>query len=217
MEHLGVTLNFWSSSSTVSPSTPPLLSTLSTTTCITSTISAFCISFRINISYHWHRPFKWDILQSSGSDRSFFLLQTTQKTWASTLNENILLKFHTAWFVCQDCIESRILKGYLQKYSARWWESSCLQKKALQLQCRLVEPALLRYRLCRRGAVSGLVWTEKSSIPQWDSYHETAFRRATQLSVVWNSAGLANPLESGCLQTKLHNCSGGPTWGCLNS
>ena len=109
MEPWDVTLSFWSSSLPASPSIPPLLSTSSTTTCITSTISAFCISFRINISYHWHRLFKSDILQSSGSDSGCTSNYT--KDPSKYFEWKYPIEIHTAWFVCQNCLESRIPQG----------------------------------------------------------------------------------------------------------
>ena len=118
MEPWDVTLSFWSSSLPASPSIPPLLSTSSTTTCITSTISAFCISFRINISYHWHGLCKSDILKSSGSDSgctSYYTKDPSKYFEWKYPNE------------IPHCVV-RLSKLSGVSNSTRWWESGCLQK-----------------------------------------------------------------------------------------
>ena len=137
MEPWDVTLSFWSSSLPASPSIPPLLSTSSTTTCITSTISAFCISFRINISYHWHRLFKSDILQSSGSDSGC----------TSNYTKDPSKYFEWKYPIEIPHCVVRLSKLSGVSNSTRWWESGCLQNNAPQLQWRLVKPSWLRQEL----------------------------------------------------------------------
>ena len=137
MEPWDVTLSFWSSSLPASPSIPPLLSTSSTTTCITSTISAFCISFRINISYHWHRLLKSDILQSNGSDGGCTSNNTKDPSKCFEWKYPIEIPH---------CVVT-LSKLYKVSNLTRWWESGCLQSSAPQLQWRLVKQPWLRYKL----------------------------------------------------------------------